>query len=348
MADHTERVVPFRSDDGLALNLVNVRGAREPSRGPVILVHGAGVRANIFRAPVESTIVDVLVDRGYDVWLENWRASIEVEPNHWTLDQAARYDHPAAVRIVVDETGSDKVKAIIHCQGSTSFAMSACAGLLPQVDTIVSNAVSLHPIVPAWSKLKTRFALPAVMRFATYLNPGWGDDAPDTFDRLLTVAVKLGHRECNCTSCKLVSFTYGSGHPALWRHENLNAETHDEFIQEEFGHVPLSFFRQMSRCIARGHLVRYEEIPDLPQDFTAEAPRTAARFALFAGEENLCFLPESQRRTHGWLSSFRPDYHSIHVLPRYSHLDMFMGASSAQDVFPLMVAELESTVPVAA
>lgn len=63
-------------------------------------------------------------------------------PNKWTLDQAAVYDHPVAVRRVLEETGADRLKAIVHCQGSTSFMMAAVAGLLPQVTTIVSNAVS--------------------------------------------------------------------------------------------------------------------------------------------------------------------------------------------------------------
>ena len=41
----------------MALNLVNVRGASPPTRKePVILVHGAGVRGNIFRAPVQRTV----------------------------------------------------------------------------------------------------------------------------------------------------------------------------------------------------------------------------------------------------------------------------------------------------
>jgi len=120
-----ERVVPYTAGDGLALNLINVRGAAEPTRGPVVLVHGAGVRANIFRAPVRQTLVDALVEHGYDVWLTNWRASIDFAPNRWTLDQAARYDHPAAVAKVVEDTGADAVKAVIHCQGSTSFTMSA-------------------------------------------------------------------------------------------------------------------------------------------------------------------------------------------------------------------------------
>jgi len=139
-----ETIVPFVAGDGLQCNLIHVQGEKSATKGPVILVHGAGVRANIFRAPIPVTIVDDLVAHGYDVWLENWRASIDLAPNLWTLDKAAVYDHPAAVATVARETGADKMKAIVHCQGSCSFMMSALAGLVPQVDTIVSNAVSLQ------------------------------------------------------------------------------------------------------------------------------------------------------------------------------------------------------------
>ena len=66
----TERVVPVRARDGFELNLINVRGSQRPEKGPVLLVHGAGVRANIFRAPSGGTIVDGLIGAGYDVWLQ--------------------------------------------------------------------------------------------------------------------------------------------------------------------------------------------------------------------------------------------------------------------------------------
>jgi hypothetical protein len=337
-----EEVVPFRAGDGLDLNLVHVRGEREPSRGVVLLVHGAGVRANIFRAPVSATIVDVLVAHGFDVWLENWRASIDVPPNDWTLDQAAVHDHPAAVRTVLAATGADRLQAVIHCQGSTSFMMSAIAGLVPEVDTIVSNAVSLHPVVPSWSRLKLRYALPVVANLIDALDPRWGDSPPGGAPKALTLGVKAFHHECDNTECRLVSFTYGSGFPALWRHANLNTATHDEFIPVEFGSVPMSFFRQMAACVERGNLVSVDGLPGLPEDFASEPPRTDARFVFLAGRHNRCFLPESQHRSFAYFDRIAPRRHALHVLPDYSHLDVFFGQDASRDVFPLIVEELEA------
>jgi pimeloyl-ACP methyl ester carboxylesterase len=339
---YTERTVPFITDDGFELNLIHIRGDKTPDKGPVILVHGAGVRANIYRAPVQTSIVDALISEGYDVWLENWRGSIAFAPNLWTLDQAALYDHPKAVQTILAETGESSLKAIIHCQGSTSFMMSAIAGLVPEVTTIVSNAVSLHPVVPDWSKFKLQYMVPLVRQMTNYLNPHWGVHAPGFVAKLISLLVNLTHHECNNAVCKQVSFTYGSGFPALWRHENLNEDTH-EWLKEEFGAVPLRFFQQITRCVQRGHLVAFEDFQELPKDYTAEKPRTEARFAFFSGEKNLCFLPQSQIQTFNYFDALRPGYHSLHLLPEYGHLDVFMGKNAAVDTFPLIIAELNKS-----
>jgi len=335
-----DRVVPFSTRDGFQCNVINVRGEKVPTKPPVLLVHGAGVRANIFRAPVEVSLVDYLVSAGFDVWLENWRASIEFAPNRWNLDKAAINDHPAAVETVVRETGAEKIKAVIHCQGSTSFMMSALAGLVPKVDTIVSNAVSLHTVVPTWSKLKLTYALPLLTQVTDYLNPQWGREAPTLAAKLVALIVRIAHHECNNPVCKQVSFTYGSGFPALWRHENLNDATH-EWLSDEFAEVPMSFFSQMASCVHRGNLVSVDGSRELPADFAAQAPQTDARFAFFTGQYNRCFLPASQIRTYDWFRSHRRDYHAFYDLPNYSHLDVFMGKDAARDVFPLIVTELE-------
>jgi pimeloyl-ACP methyl ester carboxylesterase len=335
-----EEVVPFRAADGMECNLIHVQSSAAPTKGPVLLVHGAGVRANIFRSPVRTTLVDTLVKEGYDVWLENWRASIDLPPNSWTLDQAAVYDHPKAVQTVVEQTGADEIQAVIHCQGSTSFMMSAVAGLVPEVKTVVANAVTLHPVVPEWSRYKITYLTPTVGRLLDYLNPQWGLYSPTTMSRLITLLVLLVHHECDNPVCKMVSFTYGSGFPALWSHENLNDETH-EWLKKEFAHVPITFFRQMARCVEEGHLVSVEGMSELPESFVAEPPRTEARFAFLAGEKNHCFLPESQKRTFEFLDSIDKNHHSFHLLRDYGHLDVFMGKNAHRDVFPLILTELE-------
>ncbi|MEA2273069.1 MAG: hypothetical protein QOI98_1777 [Solirubrobacteraceae bacterium] len=335
-----EDVVPFTAGDGTECNLIHVGDGREPTEGPVLLVHGAGVRANIFRAPSGRTLVDVLVDEGYDVWLENWRASIDIPHNRWTLDQAAVFDHPRAVERVVAETGADEVKAVIHCQGSTSFMMSAVAGLVPQVKTVVSNAVSLHPVVPRIAKLKLESTIPWSSRVMGYLDPQWGTHpAPGVLPKVLKAWVALTHHECDNGVCKFASFTYGTGRPTLWEHENLNEPTH-EWLKDEFAEVPLTFFRQILRCIESGHLVAVDDRPELPADFTAQAPATDARFAFLAGELNTCFLPASQQRTFEFFERHAPGRHAVHVLPGYSHLDVFMGRDAARDVFPVILDEL--------
>lgn len=339
--NYQERVVPFTAGDGLPLNLVNIRSAvQSPTKCPVLLVHGAGVRANIFRAPVHTSIVDALIAEGYDVWLENWRGSIDFSPNLWTLDQAALYDHPQAVKKIITETGAKTIKAIIHCQGSTSFTMSAVAGLIPEVTTIVSNAVSLHPVVPLWSAFKLNCLLPMVSLVSDYLNPHWGVFAPSLFAKFITLLVNLTHHECSNAVCKQVSFTYGSGFPALWRHENLNEATH-EWLKDEFGAVPLTFFKQITQCVRKSYLITVEGFDDLPSNFIANPPKTEARFAFFTGANNRCFLPISQIKTHEYFCLLRANFHTLHVIPGYGHLDVFMGKNAELDTFPLIIEELE-------
>jgi pimeloyl-ACP methyl ester carboxylesterase len=336
------RIVPFEAADGFPCNLIHAQGPTPPTKGPVLVIHGAGVRANLFRAPVERTLVDDLIARGYDVWLENWRASIDLRPSLWTLDQAAVFDHPRAVKKIVTETGWDQIKAVVHCQGSTSFMMSAIAGLVPEVTVVVSNAVSLHPVVPGLTKFKITCSVPCLKRVTHYLNPQWCLHAPTLTAKAIATLILLTHHECRNPICKGVSFTYGIGFPALWSHANLNDQTH-EWIKQEFAQVPIRFFEQMVECIKAGHLVPVDGMNELPKDLVAREPSTTARFAFVAGLNNRCFLAESQRRTFEFFNSWRKNYHTLKMLPNYGHLDVFIGKDASRDVFPLIGEELERT-----
>ena len=332
-------VVPLTAGDGRLLRLTRIDRTAPSTRPPVLLVHGAGVRSNIFFPPGQRTIVDDLIDAGHDVWLEDWRASVDLEPNRWTLDQAARFDHPVAVRGVVERTGAREILAIVQCQGSTSFLMSAIAGLVPEVTTIVSNAVSLHPVVPWLSTFKLNVGVPLFRHVSDYMNPQWGLVAPSVPAKLIQGIVRATHHECDNAVCKQVSFTYGAGFPSLWRHENLTTETH-AWIAGEFGPCSMAFFRQIARCARAGRLVSVDGLEGLPADFTTDKPRTSARFVFVAGAENQCFLPVSQERSFRYFDRLRRGYHRLRVFPRYSHLDIFIGRDADRDVFPALMADL--------
>jgi pimeloyl-ACP methyl ester carboxylesterase len=340
----TEKRVPFVSKDGFNCFLVNLRGAKQPTKDPVLLVHGSGVSANVFRPPGQTTLVDCLVEEGYDVWLETWRASIDLPRVDWSLDIGAAYDHPAAVKKVVQVTGRPEVKAVVHCQGSTSFMMSVACGLVPEVKTVISNAVSLHPVVPAISRLKIAAMTPVVANVLgwKFVSPLWGVDAPSLLPKVMVGFVRLSHRECKNSVCRMASFVYGAGRPALWRHENLRPETHD-WIRQEFADVPMTFFRQMQRSVSAGHIVAADDSGKLPWSEVGapgQRPETSARIAFFAGKKSRVFLPESQEKTIEWFGGKRAG-HSYTLLEDYSHLDVFLGKHSDFEVFPKMLEELE-------
>jgi pimeloyl-ACP methyl ester carboxylesterase len=332
-------IVDFAARDGFSLNLHHYSLPAAPKAEPVIVLHGAGVRAGIFLPPAEVTFVDALVDAGFDVWLLNWRASIDLPPNEWTLETAAVHDFAPAVQTVLDRTGHKKLKAVIHCQGSTSFMMSAVAGLLPEVTTIISNAVALHPVVPPLARLKSRYATNTVGRFMKYLNPQWGLSAPHGWPTVIDWWVRSTHHECNNAVCKHSSFTFGAGFPTLWRHENLDDATH-EWLKGEFAHVPMTFFREMAQCIEAGHLISSGKYSELPASFVGQAPKTEARFVFLGGEFNDCFMPESQARTFDFFDRYAPGRHTFYELAGYGHLDVFVGKNAARDTFPLIIDEL--------
>jgi hypothetical protein len=220
------------------------------------------------------------------------------------------------------------------------MTMAALAGLVPRVTEIVSNAVSLHvELVPA-SKLRLQVLVPAMKPVMPGMDPQWAIRPPGVRTSAFARTAEVVRRECDNHVCAVANFTYGPGPDVLWRHENLTAATH-QWISREFGWVPTTFFSQMGKCANAGHLVAVDDSVDgLPDDFLAAAPPADTRFTLLAGAENRCFLPAGQRRTHAWLNARRPGVDELHVLPGYTHMDVFFGRDAAREVFPKIVAAL--------
>jgi|GEM_PF-212436 len=334
------RIVGFQSGDGRSGTLHQIRGEHEPWRGPVMLAHGCSVRANMFYgAPTQQTLAGALIDAGYDVWAENWRGSIDLPPSMWTLDQVAVHDHPAAVTAILAETGHETLKAVVHCQGSTSFMMAAIAGLVPQVTDVVSNAVSLHVSLSRRSKLRLQMMMPAASLLVSGVDPQWTARPPAAVNRALALAATSGRHVCGNDICRSANYFYGVGPDVLWHHSNLDHDTH-EWGSREWGFCPVSFFKQMGRCASAGHLVPTGELSELPASLLDGEPQTDARFTFIAGAENTCFLAASQQRTFDYFDALAPGRHRLELLPGYTHLDVFLGREAHRNVFPLIVEAL--------
>lgn len=178
-------------------------------------------------------------------------------------------------------------------------------GLLPQVYTIVSNAVSLHPVVTPLARAKLRYVVPITARLTGYLDPRWGRDGAVGAAQGAQRFRVAEHRECDNGVCKFASFTYGAGKPTLWRLENLNAATHD-WLSDEFAEVPLTFFAQMARCVQAGRLLSVEGRPELPADLTAGRLRpTRVSRCWRATATSASYPSASDGRSTGW-SATRP------------------------------------------
>ncbi len=334
-------IVPFRAGDGLPLKLGHFRGDAEPTRGPVLVVAGTGVRGAIFSsAPQPVTMVDALVREGYDVWVEDWRASIDFPPLRYTLDQAAVFDHPAAVREIRERTGAESIKALVHCQGSTSFTMSSLAGLVDDVRTVVSNAVSLHPVVTKRSRAKLSLLTPVASRIYDGTDPQWAVRPPTPTRKALARWVRLTRHDCDEPACVMSQYIYGAGSDVLWRHANLDSATH-HWVAREFGYVPFSFFRQILASVKAGHLVPADDLPALPRSFVDATPPQEQLWTFVGGERNVCFMPEGQERSQAWFRERSPQDHGFVEFPGYSHLDVFFGRDASKDTFPHILAGLE-------
>jgi hypothetical protein len=335
----TFETVPLTAGDGLALNLKHLVPAPQGGEGPVLMVAGTGTRANLFSPPTKRTLPEMLHEAGFDVWILNWRSSIDLPAVQYTLDDAAVCDMPAAVNEVRARTAKDTIKAVIHCQGSCAFMMAITAGLLPDVSVVVSNSSALHPIMPRIARIKLPLAVNFLSPRIKNVNPQWGIHAPRFWPKVLNAVVRVTHHECRNAVCKTCSFIYGWGFPTLWRHENLNDDTH-EWIKGEFGQVPMSYYNQIADCSAAGELVSTGKYDVLPPLFTAEAPKTDARFVFMTGDRNQTFLPEGMGRTYEFFNSYAPSRHTFQKLAGYGHLDVFLGNNAYEDVFPFIIDEL--------
>jgi cholesterol oxidase len=312
---------------------------RAGGKGPVMLAAGFGMSTHSFLAStIEKNLTEFLAESGYDVWLFDYRAGIDLPSSgtEFSIDDIARVDWPIAVRKVQDETGREDVQAFGHCVGSVSLQMAILAGL-QGIRTAVCAQFPLHPASSVFNMVKSH------MHTADVLGTlGVDGLAPDTRpalrDEVLDIALRAlpmpAEEKCGQAVCRWINAVYGCTH----RHAQLNEATH-RAINDMFGFGNIESMEHLSLMLRRGHAVTHTGGMDY---FDHPERMAGTRLLLLQGMHNYIFHPAGSFRTWRWLRSQNPqgDYQRKE-LPGYAHLDAIVGTRAAVDVYPYITQFLD-------
>jgi len=331
---------PFRTEDGLVLQLTRYNGG---GKGPVIVSPGLGVSSLIFSIDTIGTnLLEFLFERGYDVWLLDFRTSIALGTagGQWDGDQVARYDYPGAVAKVREVTGAESVQFVVHCWGASTFFMAMLAGL-KGVRSFVSSQIGAHFHSPVDVNLKTGLHVPQIFdALGVKSLDAYASTTESWWEKLYDQALKMpallfAQGRCTSATCHRITFMYAS----LYCHEQLNEATHEN-LHELFGVGNMRSFEHIAAVGRAGHLVDFSG----GDVYLPHLERLNLPIAWVHGGENHCFLPKGTEETFELLCSrFDPAQYSRHVIPGYGHIDCIFGKNASVDVFPHIVAHLDKT-----
>jgi cholesterol oxidase len=310
------------------------------TKGPVLLAPGFAMAARSFLGrtmPVNLT--EYLVGHGYDVWLFDYRASIDLPScrTDFTIDEIATLDWPAAVAEVRARTDADSVQAFGHCVGSSSLLMALGAGM-EGVRSAVCSQFSLHPHTSLLNRVK------CVLRVGKVAHDiGIRGVLPDNehlwIDIATTVALHLvpvpRQEHCGEPDCRFINSVYGCTHT----HAQLDNATHHS-LHGAFGYGNTTTLGHLALMMRRRLAVDAQGC----EVYTQHPERLALPLHFLAGARNYIFKPAGTQATLDWLRTHNdPELYSCSWLAEYAHLDAIIGRDAAVDVFPSVLAHLDAT-----
>jgi len=323
---------------GACSRLIRYRGG---NKGPLMLASGYAMSATSFGWRTDRpSLLELLVEDGFDVWLFDYRAGIEL-PSAWsqcTIDDIATLDWPRAVAEVRRISGSEDVQAFGHCVGSVSLLMTLLNGT-EGIRSAMCAQFTLHPVTSTLNKAKAAFHVGSAMA-----ELGIARVVPDVAFTLPDVGLDLALRpipmprseRCGLAVCRWINAIFGCTH----LHAQLNQATHDQ-IPDMFGVGNLTGLRHLGLML-QGEIAvdAYGLDRYLPHVDRLDLP-----IHFVAGIRNDIFHPQGTERTLNWLGQHfgsqkaRQNY-SVTYLEHYGHLDALIGRDAAVEVFPQLLERL--------
>jgi hypothetical protein len=274
----------------------------------VVLIPGANSSCDTYLIPHKGFAGYLVEQRGWDVWLLDWRPSplviatlgktplggtAEAERRAFVLDRAVDEDIPAALAYIRAQIGDRPLSVMGHCVGGGGLAMAIARGHLQNfhVDRIVLSTLGLFYEVPwnTWIKaedyLLERMFLPpdgprgdrrgADCRFIDpHDSSGWPQTFKDAYKRWPPEWLPGGGDTFD-TMLRQLSFMVGC---PLAR-KKLDPSINGAPVSRVFGPIHAGLYTHLGQMVRRGYAAKYNELDQIDRarlylgDSDVKAPR---------------------------------------------------------------------------
>lgn len=277
--EHKARLVRYQPDRAHV-------GAGVP-RESVLLVHGLGHGSRVFWTDTiagsereNKNFVQVMLSRGYDVWLLDYRTSSslirDVDPKD-AWDDIAKIDIPWAVNYIYDKINANPYKSVnpakihlfAHCIGAGAVSMAILSGLLNRQGGSMLASFAMHAVPPwlhasAENRIRANFySLVKDWPLFSRLDP-IPNSKPNfletLLDRLASIyqwspdewkGVSDKDRGSEFARKVFNRYRFIWGHE--WNSDNVDARTKSEFAKL-IGPVPVTILKQVYFSVFRSRL----------------------------------------------------------------------------------------------
>lgn len=319
-----------RTRDGWRLALYRFHDPKKHGT-PVVLCHGMGSNRWNMDGPGRLSLARYLARQGYDAWVVELRgAGRSTHPTllngkryAWTFEDYVHHDAPAILKLVLRETGADKVHWVGHSMGG----MIAYALLMSPVHSKIASAVTLasptmsnvgHPMldfgVPYRALLRyLPPRLPVGLLARTFAPFSWL-----VAGQARSIVSDLGFHEGNADTDMLRTFMYTA-------------------VED----LPTSLLREFALWYETKHMSdRYAMF-----DFTEHLERISAPILIIAGNRDGLTPPTDMEYVYNRVGSREKQFvvagKDQGFGHDYSHADLVLGKYAPDEIFPMILDWLE-------
>lgn len=298
------------TEDGAAIHL-----HRHPAAGPPVLVlHGISANHRCWDLTEDRSIAAALSAAGYDAWLLDLRGhglahvdtSGHEQRSGWSMTDYARYDLPAAIRFVQEQTGFEKLGFVGHSMGGM--------------------------VLTIYNHIHGDDAFAAIVAVASPVDFTSPDPLLTLTERAITPSAAL-RRLPSPRLGKMVSGAQNlplNADDLLWSDTNLSDAARELMLSTVASPMSRQELLEVRQILRAGQLPAVASLPEL-----------TAPLLVIAGRADRIAPPDRVRPLLEWAGSEEKAWllaGRVNGLAHdYGHLDLVLGDAAAEEIYPAIV-----------